>query len=65
MSVTTNLDAAEVTSWLTRVTQTIDRSLREPVRATAASALQNGLDGTRAAFPVLIQLALLDDCLPA
>jgi len=63
MSVTTNLDAAEVTSWLTRVTQTIDRSLREPVRAGAAAALQSGLDGTRAAFPVLIQLALLDDCL--
>lgn len=63
MSVTTTLDAAEVTSWLTRVTQTIDRSLREPVRASAAAALQAGLDGTRAALPVLIQLALLDDCL--
>ena len=63
MSVTTTLDAAEVISWLTRVTQTIDRSLREPVRASAATALQTGLDGTRAALPVLIQLALLDDCL--
>ena len=63
MSVTTTLDAAEVTSWLTRVTQTIDRSLREPIRASAATALQTGLDGTRAALPVLIQLALLDDCL--
>lgn len=63
MSVTTTLDAAEVTSWLTRVTQTIDRSLREPVRASTAMALQTGLDGTRAALPVLIQLALLDDCL--
>lgn len=63
MSITTNLDAAEVTSWLTRVTQTIDRSLREPVRSAAANALQSGLDGTRAAFPILIQLALLDDCL--
>ncbi len=63
MSVTTTLDAAEVTSWLTRVTQTIDRSLREPIRASAATALQIGLDGTRAALPILIQLALLDDCL--
>ena len=63
MSVATSLDVAEVTSWLTRVTQTIDRSLREPVRSSAATALQTGLDGNRAALPVLIELALLDDCL--
>ncbi len=61
MSVTTHLDAAEIASWLTRVTQTIDRSLREPVRTTVAASLQ--LEGTRAALPILIQLALLDDCL--
>nr|MBA2539802.1 DUF853 family protein [Deltaproteobacteria bacterium] len=63
MSVTTNLDAAEVASWLTRITQTIDRSLREPARSSAAATLQAGLGATRAALPILIQLALLDDCL--
>ena len=29
MTQLTTLDAAEITTWLTRVTQTIDRSLRE------------------------------------
>ncbi|HEY5928074.1 MAG TPA: hypothetical protein VIV11_40585, partial [Kofleriaceae bacterium] len=62
MSQLTNLDAAELATWLTRVTQTIDRSLREPVRAKATAALRSGLK-TRAGLPVLTQLALLDDCL--
>ena len=62
MSQLTNLDVKELTTWLTRVTQTIDRSLREPVRAEATSALRAGLN-TRAGLPVLTQLALLDDCL--
>jgi len=63
MTQLTNLDATEVISWLTRVTQTIDRSLREPVRADTVRALGAGLSETRAALPVLTQLALLDDCL--
>lgn len=57
------LDTAEVTSWLTRVTQALDRGLREPVRADAIAQLRAGLGGTRAALPILAQLALLDDCL--
>ncbi len=63
MSVMSSLDVTEVTSWLTRVTQTIDRSLREPARTEAATALRVGLGGTRAGLPILTQLALLDDCL--
>jgi DNA helicase HerA-like ATPase len=62
MTQLTNLDAAELTTWLTRVTQTIDRSLREPVRGEATLGLRAGLN-TRAGLPVLTQLALLDDCL--
>ena len=57
------LDRAELTAWLTRVTQTIDRSLRDTVRAEALAALRAGLDGATASVPVLAQLALLDDCL--
>jgi energy-coupling factor transporter ATP-binding protein EcfA2 len=57
------LDRAELTAWLTRVTQTIDRSLRDAVRAQALAALRDGLDGATASVPVLAQLALLDDCL--
>lgn len=63
MSQLTSLDATEVTSWLTRVAQTIDRSLREPIRGEAVAALSEGLGRTRAALPVLAQLALLSDCL--
>ncbi|MCX5741353.1 MAG: hypothetical protein NT062_02510, partial [Proteobacteria bacterium] len=63
MAQLTNLDTDELTSWLTRVTQTIDRNLREPARAAAVATLRIGLDGTRAALPILAQLALLDDCL--
>jgi DNA helicase HerA-like ATPase len=62
MTQLTNLDAAEVTAWLTRVTQTIDRSLREPARGEATAALRAGMR-TRAGLPVLTQLALLADCL--
>jgi energy-coupling factor transporter ATP-binding protein EcfA2 len=62
MTQLTNLDAAELTTWLTRVTQTIDRSLRDPARTEATAALREGLK-TRAGLPVLTQLALLDDCL--
>jgi hypothetical protein len=57
------LDRAEITAWLTRVTQTIDKSLREPVRGEALALLRAGLDGATASVPVLAQLALLDDCL--
>jgi DNA helicase HerA-like ATPase/energy-coupling factor transporter ATP-binding protein EcfA2 len=57
------LDRAELTAWLTRVTQTIDRSLRDTVRVEALILLSAGIDGTTASVPVLAQLALLDDCL--
>jgi DNA helicase HerA-like ATPase/energy-coupling factor transporter ATP-binding protein EcfA2 len=58
-----NLDRAELTAWLTRVTQTIDRSLRDTVRADALAMLRADLDGTTASVAILAQLALLDDCL--
>jgi energy-coupling factor transporter ATP-binding protein EcfA2 len=57
------LDRAEIAAWLTRVTQTIDRSLREPVRGQALALLRADLDGATASVPILAQLALLDDCL--
>lgn len=58
------LDAREVTLWLTHLTQTVDRSLREPARSTAAALLREGLDGPeKLSLPVLIQLAFLGDCL--
>ncbi|HSK02992.1 MAG TPA: ATP-binding protein, partial [Kofleriaceae bacterium] len=58
------LDAAEITGWLTRVTQAIDRSLREPARAEALRALRDEHAGTgKLGLPVLTQLALLADCL--
>ena len=63
MTQLTTLDTAEITTWLTRVTQTIDRSLRDGARAEALAALGAGLEGTSVALPVLAQLALLDDCL--
>jgi DNA helicase HerA-like ATPase len=57
------LDRAELIAWLTRVTQTIDRSLRDTVRAEALALLRTDLGVTTASVPVLAQLALLDDCL--
>jgi DNA helicase HerA-like ATPase len=57
------LDRAELTAWLTRVTQTIDRSLRDTVRAEALALLRADLGIATASVPVLAQLALLDDCL--
>jgi energy-coupling factor transporter ATP-binding protein EcfA2 len=57
------LDRAELTAWLTRVTQTIDRSLRDATRTRALAALRAGTEGSTASVPVLAQLALLDDCL--
>ena len=63
MTQLTSLDAAEITTWLTRVTQTIDRSLRDGARTEALAALGAGLEGTKVSLPVLAQLALLDDCL--
>ena len=63
MTQLTTLDTAEITTWLTRVTQTIDRSLRDGARTEALAALGAGLEGTRVSLPVLSQLALLDDCL--
>jgi adenylylsulfate kinase-like enzyme len=59
------LDAAEITAWLTRVTQTIDRSLRDSERAAAVAHLRTDLETTKVGLPVLAQLALLDDCLRA
>ncbi|MBX3156482.1 MAG: DUF2791 family P-loop domain-containing protein [Deltaproteobacteria bacterium] len=63
MSQLNAIDTAELTSWLTRVTQTIDRSLREPARSEAIDALRDGIAQAKVALPVLAQLALLDDCL--
>lgn len=63
MTQLSTLDRAELTAWLTRVTQTIDRSLRDTIRAQALATLRAGLDGATASVPVLAQLALLDDCL--
>jgi len=57
------LDTEELVGWLTRVSQTIDRSLRGPARAATTAELRRGLDGTNAGLAVLTQLALLDDCL--
>jgi len=57
------LDAAELGTWLTRVTQTIDHSLRDTVRAEAIGKLREDLDSTKVGLAVLTQLALLDDCL--
>lgn len=63
MSVMTKLTTQDVTAWLTRVSQTIDRSLTGSARAAATANLQRDMAGTRAALPILTQLALLDDCL--
>jgi adenylylsulfate kinase-like enzyme len=63
MTQVTTLDAGEITGWLTRVVQTIDRSLREPGRTSAVTALRDGFGKTKVGLPVLAQLALLDDCL--
>lgn len=58
------LEAAELTSWLTRTAQTIDRSLRDQARATALAELSAELSGgPKAPLSLLAQLALLDDCL--
>lgn len=58
------LDAHEFTLWLTRVTQTVDRSLRDPARSAAASSLGVGVDSVgKPSLPVLIQLAFLADSL--
>jgi energy-coupling factor transporter ATP-binding protein EcfA2 len=58
------LDAHEFTSWLTRVTQTVDRSLRDPARSVAVSSLGVGVDSVgKPSPPVLIQLAFLADSL--
>jgi len=46
------LDRAEITAWLTRVTQTIDRSLREPARGEALAMLRAEVDSTTASVPV-------------
>ncbi|HMG22531.1 MAG TPA: DUF87 domain-containing protein [Kofleriaceae bacterium] len=63
MTQLSTLDRAELTAWLTRVTQTVDRSLRDTVRAQALATLRAGVDTATASVPVLAQLALLDDCL--
>lgn len=59
-----SLDTQELTSWLTRITQSVDRSLRDPVRAEVVRTLADGLEpGTRPSLPVLAQVAFLADCL--
>jgi hypothetical protein len=63
MTQLTQLDTAELTAWLTRVTQAIDRSLRDTLRAEALAQLAVDLAGAKVGLPVLAQLALLDDCL--
>ncbi len=63
MSQLTTLDASELTAWLTRMAQTIDRSLREPARGEALAALAQGLPSMKGGFPVLGRLALVADCL--
>ncbi|HEV7556764.1 MAG TPA: hypothetical protein VGO00_14965, partial [Kofleriaceae bacterium] len=63
MTTSSTIDTAELATWLTRVTQTIDRSLHDTVRAEALVELRIDLDSTTASVPVLAQLALLDDCL--
>jgi Helicase HerA, central domain len=64
MSPLAPLDAGELTQWLTRLTQTVDRGLRERVRAAATASLRDGLDAhDKLSLAVLIQLAFLSDCL--
>lgn len=63
MTQLTSLDASEIMSWLTRVTQTIDRGLREPLRTATMQTLRAGLGNTKVGLPILTQLALVDDCL--
>lgn len=58
----TGIDTAELTTWITRTTQTIERSLRDQARAGAVAELSAGLDSP-APLSVLAQVALLDDCL--
>jgi adenylylsulfate kinase-like enzyme len=62
VSQISTLDGAELGTWLTRVTQTIDHSLRDTVRADAVARLRTDL-GAKVGLAVLTQLALLDDCL--
>ncbi len=59
----TVLDATEINTWLGRLVQSVDRSLRDPVRQEALTELRQGLGGTKAGLNALAQLALLDDCL--
>ncbi|MDB4954577.1 MAG: putative ATPase [Myxococcales bacterium] len=63
MTQLTTLDRIELTAWLTRVTQTIDRSLRDKLRDDALASLRTDLGGATVGLSVLAQLALLDDCL--
>lgn len=60
---TTTLDVTEINSWLGRLAQLIDRSLRDAFRQEAIAELQEGLEGTTVGLNLLAQLALLDDCL--
>ncbi|MBX3160666.1 MAG: DUF87 domain-containing protein [Deltaproteobacteria bacterium] len=63
MTAIAALDRAELATWLKRVTQTIDHSLRDAARAEAIATLRADLEGSRVGLAVLTQLALLDDCL--
>ncbi|MEO8701984.1 MAG: DUF87 domain-containing protein [Kofleriaceae bacterium] len=62
MTQLSTLDAVELGTWLTRVTQTIDRSLRDLSRSEALMPLRVDL-GVNGGLSVLTQLALVDDCL--
>ncbi len=63
MSQLTALTANEISVWLARVTQAVDRGMREPARGAAIKQLLGGLDDTPLGLSALVQLALLDDCL--
>ncbi len=60
MTQLTQLDAPEIDNWLSRVSTTIDRSLREPARSTALAFLAGG-GSPKTSLLVLAQLALLAD----
>jgi energy-coupling factor transporter ATP-binding protein EcfA2 len=60
MMQSATLEISELTAWLTRTAQAIDKSLREPARAIAIAELSGTV---KAPLSVLSQVALLDDCL--
>lgn len=57
-----NITAAELSTWLARMTQTIDRSLRDPHRAAIVGELRPDA-ASKIGLGMLAPLALLADCL--